>query len=149
MAVYSQGSTYNEATHRMKIALWISRRSRPFSIVEDEELLDIFHDLNARCVTPKRRTVSRDVQEIFALSRLKVGEMLRVCVLYVFLGQSSLSLVFQAYPGKIHIGTDGWTSPQVISFIGLTVHWIINGKIVSAILDFIKCEFLYILILHG
>ncbi|KAF4610855.1 hypothetical protein D9613_006637 [Agrocybe pediades] len=44
----------------------------------------------------------------------------------------------QAYPGKLHICADGWTSPNVVAFIGTTVHCILDGKIVSAILDFIK-----------
>ena len=78
MASYSQGSQYSAEKHRMKIALWIARRARPFSIVEDPELLDIFHDLNAKCVTSSRHTVSRDIKEIFAVSREKVGEILRV-----------------------------------------------------------------------
>lgn len=62
----------------MKIALWIARRARPFSIVEDPELLDIFTDLNSKCITPSRYTVSRDIKEIFVLSREKVGEILQV-----------------------------------------------------------------------
>ena len=64
----------------MKIALWITRQTRPFSIAEDPELFDIFHDLNANCETPGRQTVARDIKEIFAISREKVGEILRVWV---------------------------------------------------------------------
>ena len=48
------------------------------------------------------------------------------------------NFLLQAYPGKVHIGADGWCAPQVISFIGATVHWIVDGKMMSAILDFIK-----------
>jgi hypothetical protein len=44
----------------------------------------------------------------------------------------------QKYPGLLHLVADGWTSPNVIAFIGLTVTWIIDGKMVSIILDFIK-----------
>jgi len=76
MQAYSQGSKYTPAKHRMKLALWVARRNRPFAIVEDPELLDIFLDLNSHCVTPGRRTVSRDIQEIFTLSRVKVAEIL-------------------------------------------------------------------------
>ncbi|KAF4617981.1 hypothetical protein D9613_012955 [Agrocybe pediades] len=47
-------------------------------------------------------------------------------------------MLFQAYPGKLHLCADGWTSPNVIAFIGTTIHWVVDGKIVSAILDFIK-----------
>src|ERR1700678_3052149 len=62
----------------MKLALWVVRRNRPFAIVEDPELLDIFSDLNSQCVTPGRRTVSQDVNEIFTLSQKKVAEILQV-----------------------------------------------------------------------
>lgn len=80
---YAHSSQYNQERHRMKIALWIARRNRPFSIVKDEELLDIFYDLNSACITPKRRTVSRNIQQIFLLSREKLGALLQVCnVLY-------------------------------------------------------------------
>jgi hypothetical protein len=78
MQAYSQGSQYTPAQHRMKLALWVARRNRPFAIVEDPELLDIFSDLNSRCVTPGRRTVSRDIKEIFTLSRAKVAAILQV-----------------------------------------------------------------------
>lgn len=80
LRVYAQGSQYSQVKHRMKIALWVARRNRPFSIVEDEELLDIFHDLNAACITPGRRTVARDVREIFLLSRKNVSALLQVCI---------------------------------------------------------------------
>ena len=68
----------------MKIALWIARRNRPFSIVEDPELLDIFADLNINCVTPKRRTVSRDMKEIFHISQGNLASMLQVCTFLKF-----------------------------------------------------------------
>jgi len=61
----------------MKIALWVANRHRPFSIVEDPELLDIFTDLNPNCVTQKHHTVSRDVKEIFFLSQKEVALMLQ------------------------------------------------------------------------
>lgn len=81
ITAFAQGSTYTRHKHRMKIALWVARRHRPFSIVEDPELLDIFTDLNNKVVTPSRYTVSRDVKEIFQLSRKKVSELLKVIAL--------------------------------------------------------------------
>jgi len=78
MAIYASGSTYTAASHRMKIALWVSKSNCPFAIVKDEDLLDIFTDLNPNCITPMRRTVSRDVKEIFVISRKQVGALLRV-----------------------------------------------------------------------
>ncbi len=78
MAIYVSGSTYTAASHRMKIALWVSKYNRPFAIVKDEDLLDIFTDLNPNCITPMRQTVSWDVKEIFVISRKQVGALLRV-----------------------------------------------------------------------
>ena len=81
ITAYAHGSAYNTATHRMKLALWVARRHRPFAIVEDPELLDIFHDLNDKCATPSASTVSRDVKEIFQVTRLKVAQLLQAGLL--------------------------------------------------------------------
>jgi hypothetical protein len=62
----------------MKITLWVAHRHRPFAIVEDDELIDIFMDLNNKVEVPSRFTLSRDVKEIFELSRIKVAEILKV-----------------------------------------------------------------------
>ena len=43
-------------------------------------------------------------------------------------------------PGKIHICVNGWTSPNVISYLGINMHWHENGKIKHIILDFIEFE---------
>jgi hypothetical protein len=64
----------------MKIALWVARRHRPFTIVEDSELVEIFRDLNNKAVVPSRHTVSRDVDEIFEMSRKQVANLLKVGV---------------------------------------------------------------------
>ena len=78
LAVYASGSKYTKASHHMKLALWVSNRHRLFSIVEDPELLEIFTDLNPNCSTPKHHTLSRDVKEIFSLSKIEVGTKLQV-----------------------------------------------------------------------
>ncbi|KAF7371898.1 Zinc finger BED domain-containing protein 4 [Mycena venus] len=117
---FAIGSKYTPASHHMKIALWVARRHRPFLIVEDPELLDIFLDLNNRIETPSASTVSRDVKEIFQMSQKCVGALL------------------QSYPGRLHLCIDGWTAPQVISFLSLTITWICEAKMESLILDFVK-----------
>jgi hypothetical protein len=61
----------------MKVALWVARRHRPFAIIEDPELLEIFRDLNDKSITPLASTVSRDIKEIFQVTRLKVAQMLQ------------------------------------------------------------------------
>ncbi|EAU88633.2 hypothetical protein CC1G_01006 [Coprinopsis cinerea okayama7 len=121
LETFAHGSTYSEAKHRVNITLWAVRRRRPFAIVADPELLQVFTDLRADCVTPKPWTVSRDAQEIHKITR------------------ESLIEWFQKFKGRLHVGADGWTSPNVISFIGATVHFAVKGKMESFVLDFIKC----------
>jgi hypothetical protein len=82
---FAHGSTYTPQKHRMKLALWVARRHRPFSIVEDPELVEIFTDLNNKVITPSRHTVSRDVKEIFLISRERVSEILKVCSFELFI----------------------------------------------------------------
>jgi hypothetical protein len=90
---FAQGSTYHPAKHQMQIALWVARHHHPFSIVQDEELLDIFHDLNSQCVTPSRVTVSRDVKEIFKLSRAKVAAILQVRIVSMLFFPSDVNFL--------------------------------------------------------
>ena len=78
IASFAHGSTYSYPKFRVKLALWVARHHRPFSIVEDEELIDIFMDLNNKVEVPSPKTVSRDVKEIFQISRAKVAEILQV-----------------------------------------------------------------------
>jgi hypothetical protein len=67
----------------MKLALWVARRHRPFAIVEDKELIELFKELNNKVDVPSRKTVSRDVTEIFEISRKKVAAMLKVCTRFL------------------------------------------------------------------
>jgi hypothetical protein len=66
----------------MNISLWIVCHNRPFAIVEDDALLDIFNDLNNKCITPSASTVSRDMKEIFQMTRKKIAAMLRISTLF-------------------------------------------------------------------
>lgn len=72
------GAKYTKALMRFKLLTWVARRHRPYSIVEDPELRDIFQMLYARVEVPSARTISRDVQEVFELSRLNLIAMLKV-----------------------------------------------------------------------
>ncbi|GJF00030.1 hypothetical protein PsYK624_163070 [Phanerochaete sordida] len=117
---FAQGSTYNPAKFRIKLSIWIARRHRPYAIVQDPEFLEILQMLNSKVEVPHPTTISRDIREIFEITRRAVGKML------------------QAHPGRLHLCLDGWTSPNVISFLGITVHLVRGAKAESFILDFVK-----------
>jgi hypothetical protein len=92
ITAFAQGSTYTPQKFRMKLAIWVARRHRPFAIVEDDELIDIFMDLNNKVEVPSRFTVSRDVKEIFDMSRVKVAAILKVRVLAFHFDLALISL---------------------------------------------------------
>ncbi len=69
----------------LKLLTWVVRRHQPFAIVEDPELLEIFQMLYARVDVPSARTISRNVQEVFELSKHNLVSMLKVRVLYIYL----------------------------------------------------------------
>ena len=46
--------------------------------------------------------------------------------------------VVQNLSSKVHLCVDGWSTPNVMSFLGVTVHWHENRVIHHIILDFIK-----------
>lgn len=117
---YAHGIKYSPACVRYLLALWCARRHRPFTIVEDPELRELLRMLYPKVNLPSRKTVSRDVRAIVEDGRERVKAMLL------------------SHPGKLHICVDGWTSPNVIAFLGVTVHWQEGHEIQHLILDFIK-----------
>lgn len=120
IALFAHGSMYTKPRFRYLMAKWIFHNHRPFSIVQDEELLEMLRMLYAKVDIPSPNTISRDVREIFALTRKQVR------------------VILQEYPGHLHICLDGWTSLNVYLFLGVTVHRVISGDLKTFILDFIQ-----------
>lgn len=65
--------------------MWCARRHRPFSIVSDPELQELFKMLYSRVTVPHPTTVSRDVTEMYILSKERVAKMLKVSAAHTFL----------------------------------------------------------------
>jgi hypothetical protein len=111
---FAAGSKYTPASYRMKIALWAALHHRPFLIVEDPELLDIFLDLNSHVETPSASTVSHDVKEIFQMSQKCVGAFLQLCLdLAIF---PLISAPFSELPwpsASLHRWLDSATSDRI------------------------------------
>ena len=75
---FAHGSTYTAADFRTKIAIWVARRHRPFAIIEDPELQDLFRMLYARVKIPSRHTVARDMRLILEDSKARLIVILKV-----------------------------------------------------------------------
>jgi hypothetical protein len=81
MTAFTNGTTYSPARFRFLLAMWCARRHRPFKIVHDDELVEIFQMLYDRVDVPHPTTVSRDVKEIFYICKENVGNVLQVLYL--------------------------------------------------------------------
>ncbi|EIW51400.1 uncharacterized protein TRAVEDRAFT_137466, partial [Trametes versicolor FP-101664 SS1] len=116
ISAFAHGVTYTPPRMRLFLALWCARRHRPYAIVEDLELQSIFRMLYAKVKIPSRSTVSRDIQ-------LLHQEMKSALV--------ALLLVSECHglPSRIYVCVNGWTSPNVLAFLGIMVHWHWEGKI--------------------
>ena len=75
---FAHGSTYTAARLRLLCTLWIAESKRPFLIVRDERLLEIFRMLYSRVEIPHPTTLSRDVREMFAMTRANIAKDLQV-----------------------------------------------------------------------
>ena len=80
--------------------MWCAHRHRPFKIVADPELVEIFQMLYHRAEVPHPVTVSRDVKEIFRLSKENVANILQVSSCLSFFLQFQCLMHSSAIPGQ-------------------------------------------------
>ena len=78
ITAYASGGQYSPGRMRFLVAMWVSRRHRPFQIVEDPEFREIVRMLYEKARLPSRVTVSRDVQDVHGLSKVNVIKMFKV-----------------------------------------------------------------------
>ncbi|TEB21273.1 hypothetical protein FA13DRAFT_1717095 [Coprinellus micaceus] len=78
LAQYVQGHSYSYARHHVGLVLWCAHCGRPFSIVEDGELIDLFKQAFAGVQMPSHVTVLRDMKEIHTMTKAHLQEMLRI-----------------------------------------------------------------------
>lgn len=83
MESFARGSVYNPHSFRFSVLIWIVCHHRPFHIVEDPKFVELLRSLNANVSIPSRSTLSRDIQEVFDISRQKVASALQVCSLFI------------------------------------------------------------------
>jgi len=113
-------STYSVGRFRYLVATWSARYARPHLIIEDEELREILIMLNPNVKVHSHQTVSRDITDMYHRSR------------------TAIALHLQSVKQRLHIMLDGWTAPNVYSFLGVTVQYYEKGDICSFVLDFVK-----------
>ncbi|KAF8515549.1 hypothetical protein JB92DRAFT_2829628 [Gautieria morchelliformis] len=77
LAVYANGTTHSSTHMLFLLAKWCAHNHRPFSIINDKELIQIFKMLYGRVDIPSHVTLSRDIHEVFDFSKAHVSRFLK------------------------------------------------------------------------
>jgi hypothetical protein len=113
-------STIDVGRFRYLVAAWSVCHERPYAIIEDVDLRKILLMLDPDIDIHSRQTVARDISDMYERLRIVIASHL------------------QSIGHRLHLTLDGWTSPNVFSFLGVTVRYFEKGDICSFVLDFVK-----------
>jgi hypothetical protein len=102
------------------IAKWVAESNRPATITSDPELINLLTTGHPHLKAPSPNTVRRDIKAAYLKCRDCVSKLL------------------QDHPGRIHIGTDAWTSTNHHAFVAWTVHLEHKGTMLGFLLDIIE-----------
>lgn len=100
ITAFASGTTYSSPWFWFLLSMWCARRHRPFKIVADPKLVEIFQMLYHRAKVPHPVTVSRDVKEIFRLSKENVANILQVSSCLSFFLRFQCLMHSSAIPGQ-------------------------------------------------
>lgn len=78
MTSFASGSKYTREEFRFLTAVWVCQNRRPFRIIRDPCLNNIFGLLNPLVNIHSPSTVAYDVHNIYVLSEMKVKSFLAV-----------------------------------------------------------------------
>ncbi|KIJ52069.1 hypothetical protein M422DRAFT_157043, partial [Sphaerobolus stellatus SS14] len=132
MTKFVSGHGYTHEGFSFGVGKWIAKCCRPYTIIDDVELQDLFRMLYACVEIPSRMSIQRDICLMMDLT----GE----CLIEAF--------AVHKHPDAIHIALDAWTSRAHMSFLALTAHWVdVNTRVIrQVILDFVRYVQLFSLI---
>jgi len=102
---------------RFQLVEWVTRRHRPDKIVEDDELIQVFTYLNPRAKPPSRRTIRRDIDTVYTMTRNEVKKL------------------FAAHTGRFNAIYDCWTAGNSHENLATMVLFIHQGKLYVVALD--------------
>ena len=105
---------------RAEIVCWVSESLRPFNIVSNRGYQLLMKTGRPEYYIPSPTTVSRDVKKVLANVRKRLAKML------------------QEHKGKLNFATDAWMSPNHKAFVAITVHFEMDSKHMSMLLDMVE-----------
>ena len=105
---------------RARLVKWVTENNRPMNIVNDRELEELLTAGRPHIKVPSAATVSRDVKACFKKCCERIGKLLK------------------EHPGRVHIASDAWSSPNHRAFIAWTVHLEHEGQMLAFLLDMVE-----------
>lgn len=89
-------------------------------IVEDKAYVKTLQMMNANVTIPGRKTVSRDIKAVYKISKVHVKRIIAEAL------------------GRMHEMMDGWSSPNVLSILGVATTFMKDNEMITIVLDCIK-----------
>lgn len=89
-------------------------------IVEDKAYIKMMKMMNANVVIPGRKLVSRDIKAVYKISKAHVKR------------------IIAATPGRLHEMMDGWSSPNVLSVLGVAATFMKDNEMITIVLDCLR-----------
>ena len=126
--------------------IWISADDQPFSITESYEFRDLIRLCNLNAFIPTGDTIKHDVLKMFKSYQINVQNLLQVSkylkIKNFLFNLTNLNFLNQKNTsGKISFALDAWTSPKILSFLGITYHYIDSDwKLKDILVDFVCLE---------
>jgi hypothetical protein len=106
---------------RNMLVKWIVIKQHPFTIVEEEEFINVVYSLYPNAKIPSADTIKRDIMGLYATNLAK------------------MQTVLQKLDNKISFTTDIWTSASMKSFLSITAHFIDSEwQLQNIIVDFVQ-----------
>ena len=89
-----------------RLVKWVVRDNQPFTVVESDELRDVFALLKPDAPVPLATTIRHEITERYHEEAARLNERLA------------------SVDSKISLTLDCWTSPNGLEFLGVTAHYI-------------------------
>jgi hypothetical protein len=113
---------YSEEEFQRLILTSVVVKDRAFTFVEDKYLRKAFEMSNPSSVLCSATKIREDIMKLYDIMRGSVVKR------------------FDNYDGKLHLTSDGWTSPNTSSYMSVTCHYAHrDGSSRGVLLDFIHC----------
>ena len=106
-------------------------KNRLYTIVDDEELHEVFTMLHGKVKIPGMNMLAGDIKQAHGMMKEKLIELFKVCLSWPSKVPGLLLMprfVLDNHLGKVHLLLNAWTSRSTSSYLGLVVQWCPDGS---------------------